>query len=119
VQVENSDQTSMLHLYRKLIHLRKQRTVLQKGSYTPVSVEPLDCFVFERSHGIERFIIALNFSGKPQKLNVPGFSKGKLLLSSYLDKTETAMTNDFELREDEGVIIEVEKTLHNVGMSNG
>jgi alpha-glucosidase len=119
VQVENSDQTSMLHLYRKLIHLRKQRTVLQKGSYTPVSVEPLDCFVFERSHGIERFIIALNFYGKPQKLNVPGFSKGKILLSTYLDKTETAMTNDFELREDEGVIIEVEKTLHNVGISNG
>ena len=119
VQAENSDPTSMLHLYRELIHLRKQRPALYAGSYTPVSVEPLDCFIFERNHIEECYLIALNFSEISIKVNIPGFSNGKLLLSTYLDRAGMAVANDIELRENEGVIIEIEKTLHINGKNNG
>jgi len=119
VQAENSDPTSMLHLYRELIHLRKQRPALYAGSYTPVSVEPLDCFIFERNHIEECYLIALNFSERSIKVNIPGFSNGKLLLSTYLDRAGMAVANDIELRENEGVIIEIEKTLHINGKNNG
>ncbi len=119
VQVENSDPTSMLHLYRKLIHLRKLHLALYAGSYTPVTVEPMDCLVFERSQAGECYLIALNFSEKSIKVNIPGFSNGKLLLSTYLDRAGMAVANDLELRENEGVIIEIEKTLYISGMNHG
>ena len=119
VQIENSDPISMLHLYRKLIHLRKLHPALYAGSYTPVTVEPMDCFVFERSQAGECYLIALNFSEKSIKVNIPGFSNGKLLLSTYLDRAGMTVADDLELRENEGVIIEIEKTLHISGMNNG
>lgn len=119
VQVENNDKTSMLHLYRKLIHLRKQHPALQTGSYKSTSVECLDCFVFERSQADEQYLIALNFSEKSIRVNIPDFSEGKILVSTYLDRVDTIVANDFELRENEGVIIETGKTLRIIGMNNG
>jgi len=119
VQVENNDKTSMLHLYRKLIHLRKQHSTLQTGSYKSISVECLDCFVFERSQADEQYLIALNFSAKSIRVNIPDFLEGKILVSTYLDRVDTTVANDFELRENEGVIIETGKTLRIIGMNNG
>lgn len=107
VAVEDQDPTSMLTLYRRLLHLRKQRPALHSGSYTSVAVESSDCYVFERSQAGEQYLIALNFSHEHQKLRIPGWTGGKLLLSTYLDAAAVFGKNTLDLRADEGVIIEI------------
>lgn len=111
VQAEDDDPTSMLMLYRKLIHLRKKRTALRGGCYIPVSVESVDAFVYERRQGNERYLVALNFSGEKITMRIPDFSEGKILLSTYLNKEKRTVANDLELRENEGVIIAVKNTV--------
>jgi hypothetical protein len=97
----------MLNLYRRLIHLRKQRPVLQSGSYASIAVGSSDCFVFERSQAGEQILIALNFSHEHQKLKIPGWREGKLLLSTYLDNIEVFGKDTLDLRANEGVIVEI------------
>ncbi|MGV8026338.1 MAG: alpha-amylase family glycosyl hydrolase [Anaerolineaceae bacterium] len=115
VQVEANDPTSMLALYRNLIHLRKQSPILQSGSYLPVEVEAPDCFVFERRQAGEHYLVALNISEKATRVHLPDFSKGKILLSTYLDGSNHDVTDDLELRENEGVIIKMETNMAQPG----
>ncbi len=119
VQVESKDPISLLSLYRKLIRLRKRQPALQVGSYRTIQINSPDCFVFERELNNNRFLIALNFSAIAIGLQLPEFPGGKILLSTYLDKNEALISNDLKLRENEGVIIKIENTLHNHGMKNG
>ena len=118
VRVESKAPLSMLSLYRKLIHLRKQQPALQVGSYRAIQVKSPDCFVFERELADDHFLIALNFSAKPVDLNLPEFSSGKIILSTYLDQHEVLVSNELKLRENEGVILKIENILHNPGMKN-
>ena len=110
VQAESQDPTSMLSLYRKLIHLRKQQPALQSGSYKALSLDVNDCFVFERALAEDCFLIVLNFSEKALDLKLPEFSQGRIVLSTYLDRNERVASADLSLRENEGVIIEIQDT---------
>ena len=119
VLAESNDPASMLSLYRKLIQLRKQQPALQVGSYRAIQVKSPDCFVFERELADDRFLIALNFAANPVDLHLPGFSSGQMFLSTYLDRKDVLASDDLKLRENEGVIIKIENTMHNPGMKNG
>ena len=118
VRVESKAPLSMLSLYRKLIHLRKQQPALQVGSYRAIQVKSPDCFVFERELADDHFLIALNFSAKQVDLNLPEFSSGKIILSTYLDQHEVLVSNELKLRENEGAILKIENILHNPEMKN-
>jgi hypothetical protein len=52
-------------------------------------------------------VVALNFSSKEQKLSLPELGTGRIVLSSVLDREGEVDLADFNLRANEGCIIEL------------
>ena len=106
-----NDPLSMLNFYRKLLAYRKASPALQWGSYRSLDPESPkaqeNCFVFERQAGDQRVLVALNFSAQEQKLSLPELGKGRIVLSTALDREGDVNLVDFNLRENEGCIIEL------------
>ena len=62
-------------------------------------------WTLERDGG--RYLVALNFTGQPATLSIPGEPDGFLALSTYLDRAEPVSLDALQLRPDEGVIVEI------------
>ena len=101
----------MLNFYRNLLAYRKASPALQWGSYRSLDPESVgaqgNCFVFERQAGDQRVLVALNFSAQEQKLNLAEMGTGRIALSTALDREGDVNLVDFNLRENEGCIIEL------------
>ncbi|NUM45437.1 MAG: DUF3459 domain-containing protein [Anaerolineales bacterium] len=100
-----NDPTSILTLYRRLFALRKATPALNVGSYATVPTPAADCFVYERTDGPDRYLIALNFSGEAQTLSL--FGNGTCLLSTQVDRTGEVDLQALSLRPHEGVIVKL------------
>jgi glycosidase len=94
-----------------LLAYRKSSPALQWGNYRSLDAASPEaqenCFVFERQVGDQRVLVALNFSAHDQKLSLPKLGTGKILLSTALDREGVENLADFNLRANEGCIIEV------------
>ena len=105
------DPHSFLSYFRKLLAYRKSTPALLWGSYS--SIDPgsreaqANCFVFERQADERRLLVALNFSSQDQILSLPGLGKGSIVLSTNLDRDGEVSLTDFNLRANEGCIIEL------------
>jgi alpha-glucosidase len=75
------DPDSHLNLYRRLLSLRRGSAALRTGSYLPVDPVPPECFVFERSQGSERVIVAINFAAAPLSIDTAGIA-GRIAVST-------------------------------------
>ena len=102
---QRSDPTSIYHLYRLLIALRRSRSALLRGSYRPIHADG-DLLVFCREQGQERLLVALNLGMAAALAKFPDKLAGTLLLSSHLDRQGEDARGGIELRPDEGVVIE-------------
>ena len=106
-----NDQRSMLNFYRKLLAYRKASPALQWGSYRSLDAASPEaqenCFVFERDDSDQRLVVALNFSGQEQKLDLPELGTGRIVLSTTLDREGEVDLTNFNLRANEGCIIEL------------
>ena len=106
---ELEDPRSFLNFYRKLVATRKASPALVVGDYRSLETNPAEtmdnCFVYERQAEGQRMIVALNFSGQEQKLRLAGFEKGRVVLSTMMDREEQVDLSDFTLRANEGCII--------------
>ena len=110
VETELLDPRSMLNFFRNLLALRKASPALVWGDYGPVELDTeaqANCFVYTRQAGEERMLVALNFSGTEQKLSLPQFGTGNVILSTKLDRDDKADLANFTLRANEGCIIEL------------
>jgi alpha-glucosidase len=103
---QRSDPTSIYHLYRRLIALRRSRSALLRGRYRPIRADG-DLLVFFREQGPERLLVALNFGAGAGVAKFPDELAGTLLLSSHLDRQGEDVRGGIKLRPDEGVVIEV------------
>jgi alpha-glucosidase len=103
---QRSDPTSIHHLYRRLIALRRSRTALLRGSYRPIPAEG-DLLLFFREQGPERLLVALNFGTSVGIAKFPDELAGTLLLSSHLDRQGEDVRGGIKLRPAEGAVIEV------------
>src|SRR5690606_17167591 len=61
VAVQSQDPNSMLSFYRRLFWLRRKSAALNSGDYRSLDAHS-DCFVYLRTYGTERKLVALNFS---------------------------------------------------------
>jgi len=104
VTAQSADRGSILTLYRRLLALRRGTPALYGGAYQPLDSAP-DCFVYLRSAGDERRLIALNFSGEAWRLSLLDGQNGRVLLSTHLDREEQVSLTDLVLRPHEGVIV--------------
>ncbi|MFW9994035.1 MAG: alpha-amylase family glycosyl hydrolase [Candidatus Odinarchaeota archaeon] len=105
IEVEKSKSRSMLHLYRRLIQLRRDNLSLTLGGYEPENSVPVDCFVYYRQYMNEQHLIALNFTIDPQIIKLPKLKDGRIVLSTFMDRNEELESDILELRGTEGCVI--------------
>jgi alpha-glucosidase len=105
VAAQRADPSSLLCLYRRLLHLRRTELALGLGAYKPGPTSE-NVMVYSRELAARHLLIALNFSHQPQIVTLTGMkTAGTILLSSHLDREGEAFQKTVELRPDEGLIV--------------
>jgi alpha-glucosidase len=104
VEKQRDDASSMLSLYRRMIHLRKANRALSEGSYRTEANAPEDCLVFHREAANQHVMVALNFADTPRRIEIP---RASILLSSDLNRKAGAQRGEIELAGREGLVVEV------------
>ena len=107
VAAQQADPHSMLALHRGLLSLRRSSPALYGGTYQPLPAPP-DGYLFLRTSGAERKLVALNFSDQPLQVAVPAniASSGSVLLSTHLDREGPENLAALSLRPFEGVVFD-------------
>jgi alpha-glucosidase len=110
VAAERSDPRSMLSLHRRLLEVRRREPALSIGSWSPIAAEG-NLLAYERRHGDRRLGVALNLGDKPIADPLaaadPGDTPVSVLLSTHLDPGDRPDGGSFELRPNEGVVVEL------------
>jgi alpha-glucosidase len=75
VAEQETQPDSLLNFYRRLLRVRRETPALLTGDYKPLLPRARACFVFARRTAQQRCLVALNFSARPQKLNLTGLGK--------------------------------------------
>ena len=96
--VASQGEFSHLAFYRRMLALRKVTPALKMGAYRSLD-GPDDCFVFERSDSVERYVVALNFGGTDRRIEIPG----TVVLSTRLDME--GPVDHLDVRPHEGVVV--------------
>ncbi|WP_035643480.1 alpha-amylase family glycosyl hydrolase [Bradyrhizobium sp. ORS 375] len=94
--------TSLLHLYRALVALRRRTPCLTQGDYQPLRSRN-DILAFRRTLGRNTILVLLNITHEPRRW--PGDEQGECLLSTDPGRRRGAISGPIQLRADEGVII--------------
>jgi alpha-glucosidase len=104
---QRSDATSIYNLHRRLLSLRRTTPALVIGSYQPLAATG-DLLVFIRRHEERRVLVALNLGEEPSHVaSETEPRRGRLLLSSFLDRGHETIDGAIALRPHEGVILEL------------
>jgi alpha-glucosidase len=102
VAAQADDPASSLALHRALLRLRRTHDALAIGAVRLIEAEG-DVLAYERTHGRERIVIALNLGSDGQRLIVPG--EYDVLLSTHPESRRGAYAGSIALAPDEGVIL--------------
>ena len=100
VEVEERDADSVLNFYRKMSRLRNSSEVLLNGDYEELYPSNEEIFVYTRTLGAKKFIIAVNFTTHDVKLPAKIFDGAKKISGNYSDEKNY-------LRATEAVIYEL------------
>lgn len=65
VAVEDADPNSLLNLYRRLIHLRKENEALATGTLVPLSASDAHVAAYLRRSGSHAVLVVANLGGAP------------------------------------------------------
>lgn len=72
VEAQRSDPASLLHLYRNLLAIRRQRHSLRLGEYRSLASPGEDVLLFVRSTESESTTVAVNFGSEAVQMSSPG-----------------------------------------------
>jgi alpha-glucosidase len=98
---------SMLELTRALLRLRREQPALAAGGYRTLAVEG-NVLVYAREHEGSRWVMALNLESLPKAVVFGGSAvRGRIALSTHLDRAGEPVGGEVALRADEGVVVEV------------
>jgi alpha-glucosidase len=95
---------SILTLYRRLLAPRRDCLALSIGDFGLLSGED-EILAYERRHGAERLIVALNLGGRPHRLQLSDWARGSRLLLSTVEDAALVEGDTLLLRSNEGVIL--------------
>lgn len=106
VESLDADPGSILMLYRRLIALRRASPALAYGDYDPVATTG-DLLAYVRTLGEQRFLMALNLGKDPHAVSFAAAlrCRGKIALSTHLDREGEIVDGDLNLRANEAVIL--------------
>lgn len=84
VAEQESNPNSVLHFFRKMVHLRKSNLILVYGKFELVDIDNKQIFAYTRSLHKEQLLVVLNFSDTTAILNtsIP-FNHKNILISNY------------------------------------
>ena len=112
VERERFDPHSVLNLYRKLLQVRKDTPALNAGTYRSLDGFPDDSFVFIRQSGDQKVLVVLNSSSEPLPCCVTLPGKGRVAVSSGLNREGEQVTLDnLVVAGKEGLIIVMDQDL--------
>ncbi|MDQ8729481.1 alpha-amylase family glycosyl hydrolase [Bradyrhizobium sp. LHD-71] len=112
VAVQREDKASIYNLYRRLIALRRAHRALNSGTYRSVAADG-DLLLFIREYEHERMLVALNLGDEPAQVSFPGHPlTGRLVLSTFGDRTGEPLDGDVALRGNEGAIFALSGDSH-------
>jgi alpha-glucosidase len=100
VAAQAQDPRSLLALYRALLALRRSHLALETGSYASGAATE-HVLTYERHHGGQQLVIALNFGPLPCELRV---APCRILLSTELDRAAEPVERCLVLRGHEGIV---------------
>jgi alpha-glucosidase len=103
VAKQQSSPTSMLHLYRSLVKLRRSHSVLVNGMVQKVATDN-QVLRYERVGAKQIILVLLNFSSDP--MTVPA-GRGTILVSTNLARKGESVSGTVELNDAEGLVIEL------------
>ena len=86
VAVEERDKNSVLNFYRRLSALRTSSDVLLGGEYEELYPKNEELFIFTRTLGKKKIIVAVNFTTHDVKLPEKIFDGTKKILGNYSDE---------------------------------
>jgi alpha-glucosidase len=98
------DSSSMLALYRRMSHLRKNSRALSEGSYRSEPGAPDDCLVFRREAASQSVMVALNFAAANRRLEIP---RARILLGTNPTRDQGNVIGALELASNEALILEL------------
>lgn len=118
VERESADPSSLLHMYRRLIRLRKATPALQRGAYKALAAADADVLAFLRidespSKSEQAVLVAVNFSSRVAACSLPGLTcEGALRFSTHepLEDRRPWNCGRLELQPDEAVIVSLTTT---------
>jgi glycosidase len=103
------DPASMLNLYRSLLQLRRASLALSIGDVALLDATD-DVLAYQRSHGGERLLIALNLGDQPRAISLPHGSHAGRVIESTLRHPVAPPDGIWRLRPNEGLILELSPT---------
>jgi alpha-glucosidase len=107
VEVEMRDSRSLLHLYRRLIELRRREPALAIGDYMAETTTG-DILAYRRLHGDSRCLVVLNFANERTSFQLTAIpQQGTIALSSYMDRDGENVAGAIALRPNEGIVVEL------------
>lgn len=85
-EVEEKNPDSVLNFYRKLSAFRSSNEILLRGSYEELYHESEELFIFTRTLGAKKIIVAVNFTTHDVKLPEKIFAGAKKFFGNYSDE---------------------------------
>ena len=98
---------SILNLYRRLLAVRRGHLALSIGDFALLDADG-DALAYERRHGAERLIVALNLGGRPHRLALPDWANNCRTILSTVADAASCEHGALLLRPDEGMILAVD-----------
>ncbi len=87
---ERADPDSVFHLYRRLVALRHEDPVVQRGDFHLLLPDDPHVYAFTRTLGDEQLLVLGSFSSDPQVAEVgPGWSDASLVIGNYTSPVAT------------------------------
>ena len=104
VECQTEDASSILRLHRRLLAVRRTHLALSIGDFQLLDAMG-NVLAYERRHGMEWLVVALNLGASPQYLMLPEWASAVRSLLSTVDDSVLIQSGVLSLRADEGVIL--------------
>jgi len=105
VEALRKDRSSILHLYRALIDLRRRRPTLVSGKLQSLTVTS-EILSFQRVGEQDHILVVLNMGHVPTQVEI---ESGTVLASTGLDRERQTVGKTLDLKAAEGVVIDLNK----------
>jgi alpha-glucosidase len=112
VAAQQQDPASLWNFFQRLIALRRELPALQKGMFQPLTEDTRYLLAYLRQTGSQMVLVALNFSGRRQRLVLGSHlarQRWKLLLSSHRETLAEQPGSMLRLEPFEAILLAMEE----------